>query len=182
MKAEAIESSPEPTPNPNVTTKVYKYFDLETFESKEKSVDVNFVPPTSLAEATAAVGNDESILLKAVTDFLRAKAYSEAERSVISLGGRKSVVMDVIKPFRSMGPWNKMFVLGADGKPVKETYTIKRGDRKGQTVTEDKIDRPAQTRAILTMIKSNPQMLESIKNASLEATNETDENDGDDQS
>lgn len=165
---------------PNTIEKTYKYFDLDTFEQKSETVNVEFTPPSDLNEANTrlnALGNANDVLLQAITAYLRTKALNAAEQTVVSKGGRKSVVLAVLKPFRAMPPFNSMFVLDASGKVVTETYTVARGERKGQSVTENKVDKVAQTKAILDLVKSNPAMINAIKQASLEATADGEETD-----
>lgn len=145
--------------------KTYKYFDLDTLESKSETVPVEFEPAKDLAEAQTRMGGDESVLLKAMNDYLRAQTFGEAERSVTSKGGRKSVVFAICKPFRALPPWNSMHVLNADGTPKVEN---------GEKV----IDRAAQTSSILQIVKSNPAMIEAIRAGSATATDEDDATDG----
>lgn len=131
------------TPNPNVIKKKYKYFDLESFEAKQVEKEIPFTPATNLAEANERIGSDEAILLNALNAYLRASALAAAEKEVAAMGGRKSIVLGVVRQFRAMPPFNK----AADTKEGKA----------------------AQTKAILEMIKKNPDMIESIRQASLEA-------------
>jgi hypothetical protein len=154
-------SKPETTGT--TITKSYKYFDLDTFEVKTEEKQVTFSPARDLAEAQQRVGGDEATLLKALNSFLRTEALRAAENEVTSKGGKRTVVLAVAKPFRGLPPFSQIYKLGADGKPVVEN---------GEKV----IDRAAQTKAILNMIKSNPAMLETIK-AGSQIESEDDEND-----
>jgi len=147
-------------------TKKYKYFDLETFEIKEESKTITFENAKDLAEAQARVGGDEQTLLKALNSYLRSQALMAAENEVTSKGGKKTVVLAVAKPFRAMFPFSQMYKLDATGKPVLEM-----NEKTGQL--EKAIDRKAQTKAILDMIKASPTILSTIKNAS---SVESDEN------
>jgi len=141
-------------------TKKYKYFDLETFEIKEESKTITFENAKDFAEAQARVGGDEQTLLKALNSYLRSQALLAAENEVTSKGGKKTVVLAVAKPFRAMFPFSQMYKLDANGKPLLEN---------GEKV----VDRKAQTKAILDMIKASPTILATIKNAS---SVESDEN------
>jgi hypothetical protein len=143
----------------NHVRKTYKYFDLDTFEDKSETIDIPFTSAKDLAEAQARVGGDESTLLKALNAFLKGEALKDGENSVTSKGGKRSVVLAVAKPFRAMPPFDKVFKLDADGKPVVEN---------GEKV----IDRKEQTKKILDMIKASPAMLQSIKDASLVSTDD----------
>lgn len=145
--------------------KTYKYFDLDTFESKSEEKTVSFEPAKDLAEAHTRVGGDESVLLKALNAFLKAQVLAQAEAEVTSKGGRKSVVLAIAKPFRALPPFNAMYELNADGTP-------KVAD--GEKV----INRADQTKAILTMIKGNAVMLDAIRAGSQAPTE--DETDGED--
>lgn len=134
--------------------KTYKYFDLETFEVKSEDRTIVFEPAKDLAEAQQRVGGDESTLLKALNSFLRTEALRAAENEVTAKGGKRTVVLAVAKPFRGLPPFNAIYKKNPDGSVVVEN---------GEKV----IDRPAQTKAILDMIKSNAAMLETIKAGSL---------------
>lgn len=153
--------------NPNVINKVYKYFDLNTFEDKEEKVAVPFTPPADLESALAAIQNDNALILKAITTYLRGEALAKAETEVISKGGKKSVVLAAMKPFKSMPPYNSYFVFEADGK-TKKTRTRKLRNS-NETITEPLMDKDRQEKEILDLFKANPSILESIKKASLEA-------------
>lgn len=143
--------------------KVYKYFDLTTFESKSEEKTVSFEPAKDLAEAHTRMGGDDAVLLKALNGYLKAEALAQAEAEVTSKGGRKSVVFAICKPFRALPPWNAMYVLNADG-------SIKVED--GEKV----IDRAAQTASILNVVKSNQAMIDAIRAGSAAPADESDEN------
>lgn len=130
--------------------KTYKYFDLDTFEVKSEEKTVIFEPAKDLAEAQSRVGGDEATLLRALNSFLRTSALRDAENEVTSKGGKRTVVLAVAKPFRALPPFSQMFKKDASGAVVVEN---------GEKV----VDRAAQTKAILDMIKTSPTMLESIK-------------------
>jgi len=149
----------------NIIKKVYKYFDLDTFEQKSEAVDVPFEPAKDLAEAQTRIGGDESVLLKALNSYLKAQVFAEAEKSVTSKGGRKAVVFAICKPFRALPPWSTMYVLNADGTPKVED---------GEKV----IDRAAQTASILQVVKSNQAMLDAIRAGSAQASDESDDDNG----
>lgn len=130
--------------------KKYKYFDLDTFEQKEESVTVEFTPAKDLAEAHTRVGGDDAVMLAALNAYLKGQVLAEAEKSVTSKGGRKSVVFAICKPFRALPPWNTMYELNADGTP--------------KVVDGEKvIDRAKQTESILNIVKSNQAMLDAIR-------------------
>lgn len=154
-----------PAENPNKLEKTYKYFDLESFESKSETVVDEFVPATNLAEVNERINGDEAILIAAMNAYLKAQKLAEMEKSVASKGGKKSVVFQVIRPFRAMPPFN---VIGAT-KDAKGQWVK---DKEGNIIISD---RAAQTKAILEMVKKNPDMIESIKAASLEAPAEGEE-------
>ena len=124
----------------NAITKTYSYFDLDTFESKEEEVSVAFSPATSYESAVARLGNDATVLLKALNNELRAQALSEAEKTVKARGGARSVVLAVIRPFREMEPWKSV------------------SDRSDQTA-----------KIIADIVKPNPAMIAAIRSKSLES-------------
>lgn len=167
MKRIAKTMSKEQTPEttPTGIEKTYKYFDLDTFETKTETVKVDFTEETELASALSKIGNDESIILRAINALLKAEALAKAEQSVIEKGGRKSVVLAVMKPFRAMPPFNSYFVTDSAGKKVMRT----RKTRSGETVTEPAMDKARQDKEIMNLLKANPALIASIKQASLEA-------------
>jgi len=121
---------------PESIEKKYKYFDLDIFEKKEETRTAVFQPARTLTEAHERLGGDDAVLLKALNSFLKASLLSELEQSVVSKGGRTSAVMAAVKPFRNFPPFSKI------------------------------ADRAEQTKAIINMIKKNPDMIDSIKLAS----------------
>jgi len=144
--------------------KTYKYFDLNTFESKEEEKVVTFVPAKDIAEAQQRVGGSEETLLKALNSFLRSEALKAAELEVTSKGGKRTVVLAVAKPLRALPPFSQMFQKNPDGSIV-----VKDGEKQ--------IDRPAQTKAILEMIKATPALLDAIR-----AGSQVDSEDSEDES
>lgn len=155
--------------------KTYKFFDLDTLELKSEDRTITFEPAKDLAEAQARVGGDESTLLKALNTFLRSEALKAAEAEVTAKGGKRSVVLAVAKPFRALPPFSQMFVmvpeLDENKVPTgKQIPLVKDGEKV--------IDRKAQTKAILELVKSNAAMLETIKAGSASDSDEdSDESD-----
>ena len=128
--------------------KVYSYFSPDTFESVSETVDVTFNKPTDLQDAMARIGNDQSIVLKALTSWLQRQTYAEAKRQVLGKGISKKIVLSVLRPFRSLSPWSAIE------------------------------DRKAQTEELLKAVRSNPGLLEMIKTASMAAVaSDTDDDD-----
>lgn len=149
--------------NQKTVTKSYTYFDLST--GQRVSVDKEIPPfvPKTAEEVAAILNEDNSILTAAVNAYLKRKALREVKLEVAALGGSSTVVMALAKPFRAMPPFNSYFEM-ENGKPAL--------DKDGEKV----IDRKKQTAEILKFIWSNPALVESIKQASLEAA-DTDEDD-----
>lgn len=141
--------------------KTYKFFDLNTFADMQDTRDIAFTPAKDLAEAQQRIGGDEATMLKAFNAFLRAETLAAVEREVTAQGGRRTTVLAVVKPFRSLPPFNSVFKLDSDGKPIIEN---------GEKV----IDRQKQTRKILEMIKASPEMVQAIKDGSANADDSDD--------
>ena len=154
------------TPSP--VKKSYTIFDLETFEPKTVEREISFTPAGNSSEALERIGNSDETLLKALNAFLQRQAFTEARREVAKLGGSKKIVLSVIKPFRNMAPFNGIFKLDAAGNVVVENG-------------EKLVDRQAQTKALLQMIKANPAMVEAIKNASIAAADEDEDETADEE-
>lgn len=145
--------------------KIYSYFDLDKFEKVEEEREVPvFVPKTS-DEVLAIVAADNTILTKAVNAHLKRAELRKIKMEVASKGGDTAYVSAMAKPFRAMPPWSVMYEIGPDGKP--------KVDDKGEKI----IDRPAQTKSIYDFIKANPALVQSIKQATLDAAANDDEND-----
>lgn len=156
--------------------KTYKFFDLDTLELKSEEKVITFEPAKDLAEAQARVGGDETTLLKALNTFLRSEALKAAEAEVTAKGGKRSVVLAVAKPFRALPPFSQMFVMvpekDASGNPTgKSVPLVKDGEKV--------IDRKAQTKAILELVKSNSAMLETIKAGSASDSDDEDNDETD---
>lgn len=135
--------------------KKYKYFDLDTFESKEETVPYEFTPAVTIEDAHARINGDDSIILKAINAYLKAQLFASLENAVVSKGGRRSAVLSACKPFRSFPPFNNPALY-----------------------PDTKEGRKAQTDAILSMLKTNEAIINSIKLASQNPT-EGEENDSD---
>ncbi len=88
--------------------KTYSYFSADTFESVDEKVTVNFVPPADLADAMSRIGNDQGIVLNALTAYLQRAALSAAKHEVMSKGVSKKIVLSVLKPFRMLPPWSNI--------------------------------------------------------------------------
>lgn len=153
--------TPTTTATPNDGTikvsKKYKFFDSE-FKLQTKEVEVAFTPAKDLAEATQRVNGDQSVMLKALNAHLQRMAFSEAKRSATVGGISRSVILAVLKPFRTMFP---QFASMVDENATPE---IKRKQK------------AAQTEAILELVKQSPVMMKSIIDAS-QAAPDSDEDD-----
>lgn len=147
--------------NPVVATikKAYRFFN-ESLQLVSKEVEVQFTPAVDAAEAMQRLGNDEKLILKALNAQLQRLAISDARKSALAGGLSKKILLNVIKPFRSMPPWNSM---------VDENLT---GPAKSEA-------RKKQTEALLELVKSNSVMLEAVKAASANSDDE-DDDDGED--
>lgn len=139
-------------PVPVEVEKTYRYFDLDTFDEKSEKVTITFTPAGTYADALGRIGSDEKIALEAINGYLQRMAFREKKREVAAKGAPKRIVLNVIKPFRALPPWDGMSE-----------------------------DRPAQTKAILEAIRSNAVMVNAIKAASLKAAESGEEDEGDEE-
>lgn len=139
-------------PKTEKVQKTYRYFDLETFDEKSETVEITFTPAPSYADALARIGSDEKIATLAINGYLQRMAFREKKSEVARKGAPKKIVLNVIKPFRALPPWDAMAE-----------------------------DRPAQTKAILDAIRTNDVMVGAIKAASLKAAESGEEDEGDEE-
>ena len=140
-----------------IVKKTYKYFNLDTFETVEVVKEIPpYVQKTS-DEVLALVAADNTILTKAVNAHLKRAGLRKIKLEVAALGGDTAYVSAMAKPFRAMPPWSQMYELDTNGE-VKV-------DENGDKV----VDRKAQTASIYSFIKSNPALVASIKQATLDA-------------
>lgn len=159
-------SKTETTATVKPIKKTYTYFDLNKFEKVSEEREIPPFVPKSSDEVLAIVAADNDILTKAVNAYLKRAELRKIKLEVASKGGDTSIVMALAKPFRAMPPWNGMYELNTDGTP--------KTDEKGEKV----VDRAAQTKSILDFIKSNPALVASIKQATIDAANAEEDEDG----
>lgn len=137
-----------PAPSVEKVKKVYKYFDLSTFKEVKEEVEVPFKAPSDFSEAVQRLDNDQVKVLAALSAYLKRAAFSEAKRDIAKKGASKKVVLDLIRPMRSMEPWAS----------IKE--------------------RKEQTDALLELVRSTPALIESVKATSLKAAESDEDEDG----
>lgn len=147
----AVATLTPATPPKESVEKTYSYFDAATLESKSEKVTVEFTPPASLAEAMERVGNDQTAIQNAITSYLRRSVLRDAKIAVLSKGVSKKIVLNVLKPFRALPPWSLIE------------------------------DRGKQTSEILSMLRSNPAIMEAIKAANAAAPADADGDEDDDE-
>ena len=131
--------------------KTYKYFDLASFTEVKEEVEIPFVPASDFNEAVQRLDGAADKILKALNDALQRMAFSDARKSIATKGASKKVVFDLIRPMRNMEPW-------ASNK-----------DRKGQT------------KMLLDLVRSTPQLMESVRVTSLKAAEADDDDDAGDE-
>lgn len=128
-----------PTPATPVAEKIeksYGYFSPDTFETVTEKRTIEFMVPASLTDAMARIGNDQEVVLKALSSFLRRQALSAVKQEVMSKGLNKKVVLGILRPFRALPPYS-----GIE-------------------------DRAKQTEALLKLLRDSPIVLEAVKAAS----------------
>lgn len=156
--------STEQPKTPKPIKKTYTYFDLDKFEKVTEEREIPpFVPKTN-DEVLAIVAADNEILSKSVNAYLKRAELRKIKLDVASKGGDTAIVMALAKPFRAMPPWNAMYELNPDG-----TVKVENGEKV--------IDRAAQTKSIFEFIKGNTALVASIKQATLDAAANEDEDD-----
>lgn len=163
MKAKTIAK--ETTKAPKPVKKSYSYFDLDKFEKVTVEKEIPPFTPKTADEVLALVSADNTILVKSVNAFLKRSALRAVKLEVAALGGDTAIVSALAKPFRAMPPWSVMYELGPDGKPLV--------DSEGNKV----VNRKAQTASIYDFIRANPSLVASIKQATLEAAANEDDDD-----
>lgn len=160
-------SVPVPTPKLEKVTKVYKYFNLDTFETIKEVVEVTFSAPATLQEAMERVENNTDNILKALSSFLKRAAFKEKKLEIAKKGARSALVLNAIRVFRSMPPFDAIYELDSSGQAKK--------DKEGGFV----VDRKEQTRQLLEVLKTNKPMVDAIRAAAIrDAELEDDDQDG----
>ena len=140
------------TPTPApLIKKTYKYFDLASFTEVKEEVEIPFVPAADFNEAVQRLDGAADKILKALNDALQRMAFSDARKSIATKGASKKVVFDLIRPMRNMEPW-------ASTK-----------------------DRKEQTKMLLDLVRSTPQLMESVRVTSLKAAEADDDDDAGDE-
>lgn len=143
-----MATQPIPTPSGVKTFTVKKrVFNLDKFEKESLEAQGTFTPLTAV-ENLAEI--EPAKLLSLVNAGLEKEAKKTAKASIA--GASPKVVNTFVNAFRLIAPYSKMFVM--DGENIKK-------DAEGNS----EVDRKAQTQAIYAMIKSNPAMLEGLKEA-----------------
>ena len=91
--ADEKESGPE-------TIKIEgSYFDLDAFEEKSESTEIEFLPAADLADAMERVGNDADRVVELINSALRAQAVNAAKREISAKGVGKQLVYKVARGF-----------------------------------------------------------------------------------
>jgi len=163
-KTETTVKTETKAPEAEEIKKSVKFYDLVSFEMKEAEIKASFTPPATFQEAMTALstmlsGNQES-LRDALIPILRNAAIANQKRTAIGENGApKRIVLDQIKTFRDVPPFNAM-VTAERGKPGwKEQYQ-------------------KQTDAIVAEVKGVPFIVNAIK---AKAAADTGTEDGDEE-
>lgn len=164
MKAKTIAKETV-TKAAKVIKKVYSYFDLDAFEKKTVEKEIPPFISKTTDEVLALVAADNTILTKSVNAYLKRQELRKVKLEVAALGGDTAIVSALAKPFRAMPPWSVMHELDSTGKP--------KVDEEGNKI----VDRKAQTASIYDFIRANPSLVASIKQATLEAAANEDDDD-----
>lgn len=146
MKMSTEQPKEETLANVEKITKKYKYFDLSDFQLKTKEVEVSFTPAKDYAEAVSRLGNDQTLLTKALNGALRDLELNKARKEVLSLGAPKKTVLDFVKPFRAVPPYSTMVTKEKGQSGWKEEYA-------------------KQTQELIKQVASNEFMLNAIRAA-----------------
>ncbi len=141
----------EATPATEKIVKKYGFFSADTFEMVNEERTVDFVPPVSLSDAMARIGNDQDVVLKALTGFLRRQALNAVKQEVMSKGLNKKVVLGILRPFRALPPYSLIE------------------------------DRKKQTEELLKLLRDSPVVLAAVKAASAATPATEDDEDEDDE-
>lgn len=151
--------------SPKVTKKTYTYFDLDKFEKVSEEREIPEFVPKSADEILSLAANNNDLLVKAVNAYLKRAELRKVKNEVMSKGADTAIVMALAKPFRALPPFSNVFEKNPDG-------TIKT-DKDGKVV-----DRKAQTKMIFDFIKKSPELVQSIKDATIAAAEAEDDEDG----
>lgn len=146
-------------------------FNLDTMAKETVEVQYEIPVPLTVEQLTQIDSKD---LLEAWNKYQERQAKVTAKAGIS--GADPGVINSFIRGYRIL----PMFFVGADGQRLT--------DEKGAKITrlndavQERIDKKAQTAAIWAHIKSNPAMLESLKEAAQnaqgsEGEGETDEED-----
>jgi hypothetical protein len=111
--------------------KKIRFYDLTTFELKEKEVPLSFTPAASYEEGfarlQASLNDDAEALRDAVNTILREKEFAAQKRQAIGdNGASKKIVLDQIKNWRDVPPFDAIVTTekGKDGwKPQYDKQT-----------------------------------------------------------
>lgn len=156
-----MATQPVPTGQKEFTVKK-RVFNLDKFEKESLEAKGTFTPLSAIENLQ---GLEPAKLLTLVNAGLEKEAKKAAKATIG--GASPKVVNTFVNAFRLIAPYSKMVEKDAEGAPKK--------DADGNVV----VDRKAQTQAIYAMIKSNPVMLEGLKEAAVADSDDEDEDSGD---
>lgn len=135
-----------------------KVFDLDKFEKVTK--EVQFSKPAPLTSMDQILNLPEKDVLAIVNLGLVRNAWKEARNSI--QGVSPKIINQFVNVWRMLPPYSEMVEKDADGSPTKES-------------------RRKQTQAIYAFIKSQDQILASLKAAAANATNDEEEEEDDEE-
>lgn len=137
-----------PTPSANTIEKTFSFLDAETLEQKEETVAIPFSPATNMEEAMSRLGNNAEKITAALNSAALKSAIKEVKAQIMGRGISKTVLLKTVAAFRSLPPFNSIQ------------------------------DRGEQTKQLFALVKSMPTLFEAVKAASVAASVEDDDNDG----
>lgn len=137
-----------PTPSTNRIEKTFSFLDAETLEQKEETVVIPFSPATNMEEAMLRLGNQQDKITAALNSAALKAAIRDVKTSVMSKGISKTVLLKTVAAFRLLPPYNAI------------------------------ADRGEQTKQLFAMVKAYPVLFDAVKAASVAASTEEDDNDG----
>lgn len=145
------------TPTANKLVAKKKVFDLDRFEKVTK--EVQFEKPAPLTSMDQVLNLDERQVLAIMNLGLVRDAWKQARNSI--QGVSPKIINQFVNVWRMLPPYSEMVEKDSDGSITKES-------------------RRRQTQAIYAFIKSQENILNSLKQAAANAPADSDDDDDDD--